>query len=395
MKGRKKVVQGGTWAGKTYGLMGVVADYCAKRPKYKVTVVAETIPAIKEGALSQFEEVMIETNRWHQSRFNKNELTYTFANKTRLQFRSFDSVGKAKAAGKRNALVINEGNYFPYDIADALIMRTEEDVWIDFNPDNEFWAHTEILPQKDAEFLLLKYTDNEGCPQTIIDELNSKLDKAFYDPEESHTDPKNIKSEYWANWCRVYIDGEIGNLQGVVFDNWKQIERLPENARLIALGMDFGYTNDPTTLMAYYRYNNQIIFDELVYRKGLKNSDIAALIKSFQVGNTIIYADSAEPKSIDEIKEYGHNVVGTSKGKDSINYGISLLQQEPFYITARSLNTIRELRNYTWDKNRSGHTLNVPVDAFNHAIDAIRYIAMNKLNMVAPAADLSILSVLR
>jgi len=395
MTARKKVVQGGTWAGKTFGLMAVIPDYCIKRPKIKVTVTAETIPAIKEGALSQFQEIMQETNRWNQDRFNKNELTYTFTNNTRLQFRSFDSVGKAKAAGKRDALFINEGNYIAYEIADALIMRTEGDVWIDFNPDNEFWAHTEILPQKDAEFLLLKYTDNEGCPQTIIDELNSKLEKAFYDPEASHTDSKNIKSEYWANWCRVYIDGEIGNLQGVVFDNWRQIEKLPENARLIALGMDFGYTNDPTTLMAYYRYNNQIIFDELVYRKGLKNHEIAALIKSFQVGDTIIYADSAEPKSIDDIREYGHNVVGTGKGRDSINFGISLLQQEPFYVTARSLNTIRELRNYTWDKNRAGQTLNVPVDAFNHAIDAIRYIAMNKLNMTAPAADLSILSVLR
>jgi len=392
MQKRKKIVQGGTWAGKTFGLMAVIPDYCTKRPKIKTTVVAETIPALKEGASNQFQEIMQDTNRWWQERYNKVEMTYTFANGTKLQFRSFDSVGKAKAAGKRNALFINEGNYIPYEIADALIMRTEDDIWIDFNPDNQFWAHTEILPQKDAEFLLLKYTDNEACPQTIIDELNSKLEKAFYDPDLSHIDNSNIKNEYWANWCRVYIDGEIGNLQGVVFSNWKQIEKLPETARLVVLGMDFGYTNDPTTLIAYYRHDNRIIFDELVYRKGLKNSDIAALIKSFKVGNTLIYADSAEPKSIDEIREYGHNVVGTNKGRDSINYGIDLLQQETFYVTSRSLNTIKELRSYTWDKNRVGETLNKPIDAFNHAIDAMRYIALENLKMEGPTADLSILS---
>ncbi len=392
MNKRKKVIQGGTWAGKTFGLMAVIPDYCIKRPKYKVTVTAETIPAIKEGALSQFQEIMQETNRWVQDRFNKNELTYTFSNNTRLQFRSFDSVGKAKAAGKRNALFINEGNYLPYEIADALIMRTEDDIWIDFNPDNEFWAHTEILPQDDAAFLLLKYTDNEGCPQTIIDELNSKLHKAYHNPLGDRKDPKNIKSEYWANWCRVYIDGNIGSLQGVVFDNWRQIDSLPLNARLVAIGLDFGYTNDPTAIVAYYRHDNRIIFDELAYRKGLLNSDIAALLKTFKIGDTIIYADSAEPKSIDEIKTYGHNIVGTNKGKDSINYGISLLQQEDFFITARSLNLIRELRSYTWDKNRTGETLNTPIDAWNHAIDAMRYIALNRLKQEYPSQDLSVLS---
>lgn len=164
-----------------------------------------------------------------------------------------------------------------------------------------------------------------------------------------------------------------------MFDNWKQIDILPDTAQLVALGMDFGFTNDPTTLVAYYRHDNRIIFDELIYRKGLLNADIAGLVKSFNLGRATIYADSADPKSIAELRGYGLNITGSEKGKDSINFGISLLQEREFYVTRRSTNLIKELRAYVWDKDRAGNSLNKPIDAFNHAIDALRYVALNKL----------------
>jgi phage terminase large subunit len=380
MQARKRVVQGGTWAGKTYGILPCLINKSATYARKKCTVVAESVPAIKAGVLDDFKNIMQDTGRWVESRFNATDRHYTFANGSVIEFKSFDSIGKAKAAGKRTDLFINEGQYQDYEVADALIIRTSENVWVDFNPTYEFWAHTELLPQKDTEFLLLKATDNEALPASILSELQSKLEKAYYNPLGDRKDKDNIKNHFWHNWCRVYIDGEIGSLQGVVFDNWKIIDELPADARLEAAGMDFGFTNDPTTLIGYYRHNNRRIFDEMLWQTGLLNSEIAKLSKAAGIGKTIIYADSAEPKSIAELKGHGLNIVGAEKGAGSINHGISLLQEEPMYITARSLNLIKEFRFYTWAKDRAGNTLNVPIDAFNHGIDPMRYIAMAKFS---------------
>ena len=151
IKNRKKVIQGGTWAGKTYGIIALLIDYSARNYDKKVTIVAETIPAVKEGALSQFREIMQQTGRWYEPRWNANTMTYQFAHGTRVPFKSFDTLGKAKAAGKRDILFINECNHVSFEIADALMIRTEGDIWLDFNPDNEFWVHTEILTQPDSE----------------------------------------------------------------------------------------------------------------------------------------------------------------------------------------------------------------------------------------------------
>lgn len=370
LKKRKRVVQGGTWAGKTYGLIARFINKASKQPGKKMTVVAETIPAIKEGALDDFKSIMIDTGRWLEERYNATDRVYTFSTGSRIEFKSFDSVGKAKASGKRTDLLINEGNYIPYEIADALIMRTSEEVWIDFNPTNEFWAHTEILPQDDAEFLLLKYSDNEALPETILSELKSKQQKAFYDPEKDWNEPSNIKSSYWANWCRVYIAGEIGSLEGVIFTNWKQVDNIPEGATLIGSGLDFGYTNDPTAVVDVYSWDGYRLLDERVYETGLDNNDIANKIKE---KHTTVYADSAEPKSIAEIKKRKVNIKPVVKGTDSIKYGIGIMQEQDYLVTSTSLNLIRELRGYCWDKDKDGRTLNKPIDFNNHAIDALRY----------------------
>jgi phage terminase large subunit len=149
---RKRVVQGGTWAGKTYGIIACMIDRATKKPGFTGTVVAETIPALKSGALKDFKKIMQETGRWREDRFNASELHYTFASGYKLEFRSFDSVGKAQAAGKREDLFINEAPYIPYEIADALIMRSTELVWIDFNPTAEFWGHTKYYQMRTLSF---------------------------------------------------------------------------------------------------------------------------------------------------------------------------------------------------------------------------------------------------
>lgn len=367
---RKRIIQGGTWAGKTFGILPILIDKAAKYSNKKITVVAETIPAIKEGALDDFKTIMQLTGRWNENNYNATDRVYRFpATGSRIEFKSFDSLGKAKAAGKRTDLFINEGNYIAFEIADALMMRTSENVWIDFNPTIEFWAHTEVLTGEDAEFLLLKYTDNEALPDTILKELMAKVDKAFFNPAGNWNEPSNIKSHYWANWCRVYISGEIGSLEGVIFTNWKQIDNLPPDAKLIGYGLDFGYTNDPTALTAIYEWNGKRILDEVLYRVGMVNSEIASYIKK----GVPVWADSAEPKSIEEIRRFGINIKPVVKGTDSIKFGIQTMQAQEYLVTSNSREIIKELRAYSWDKDKTGKTLNTPVDDFNHAIDGIRY----------------------
>lgn len=307
---------------------------------------------------------MFDTGRWIESNWNASSLTYTFSNGTRIQFKSFDSVGKAKASGKRDILFLNEANHISFEIADALMIRSKE-TWIDFNPDNEFWVHKETLKEPNSEFLLLTYHDNEACPKETIEDLEIKQQKAK-------------TSTYWANWCKVYIDGEIGSLEGVIFNNWQTIDTLPTDARLLGYGLDFGYTNDPTSIIEVYKWNDTRILNEICYQKELSNSQIAKFINT----RLPIYCDSAEPKSIAELKRLGLNAYGVTKGSDSINFGIQTMQEQNYFVTSNSTNLITELRKYAWDKDRrTGEKLNKPIDDFNHAIDAVRYHEMETLGI--------------
>ena len=302
---RKRIVQGGTWAGKTFGIVACIIDYATKHPNQTGTIVAETIPAIKGGALKDFKHIMQITGRWFEDRFNATDLHYTFANGFKLEFKSFDSVGKAQAAGKRDLLFINEGPYINYQIADALIMRTTERIWVDFNPTQEFWAHTELLSNNDSEFLLLKAEDNQGLPDTIKNELNIKLAKA-----QQEKDQGLPITSYWQNWKRVYFDGEIGSLQGVVFNNWQQIDTIPDHAEFLCYALDWGYTNDPTAVVAVYKSGNKLYVDQILYEPGLTNSMIIERLRPIVKRHKTIIADSAEPKSITDLQNGGFNVEG-------------------------------------------------------------------------------------
>lgn len=369
MTKRQRVIQGGTYAGKTFGIMAVLINYAAANPRKRITVVAETIPAVKSGALRQFQEIMEGTGRWVESRFNWTELRYSFANRSYIEFKSFDTVGKAKAAGKRDVLFLNEANHIPYHIADILIFRSEEQVWIDFNPDASFWAHTEVLPQPDAEFLLLKYTDNEACPQTVLDQLEDRKKKAS-------------TSSYWANWCKVYIDGEVGSLQGAVFPDWKSIEAIPKEAKRIAMGLDWGFAHDPTALIDVWQLGDNIYLDELLYMQGLTNASLVREMELRKISKDVdIIADSADPKSIQDVYDRGYRrIYAATKGEDSVRNGIDKLRQINVFVTSRSVNIWKEQRSYRWKQDKDGNWLPVPEDANNHAMDAVRYVALNRLH---------------
>jgi phage terminase large subunit len=361
LKKRKKVIQGGTSAGKTFGILPVLISKAAAKPFLEISVVSESIPHLRRGAMKDFLKIMKLTNRYVDDHWNRSLLTYTFANGSYIEFFSVEDESKVRGA-RRNILYVNEANNIPFDAYHQLSIRTNQDIYLDFNPTNEFWAHTEVLKDEDADFIILNYKDNEALDETIIKEIESAKEKAK-------------TSSYWDNWWKVYGLGQIGSLEGVVFSNWSTIDKVPDEARLIGLGLDFGYSADPTAVVEVYEWNGKRILNELCYRTGMLNSDIAKILPR----NVVIYADSAEPKSIEEIYRYGINIHPTVKGRDSINYGIDLMQQQDYLVTKQSINLIKELRAYTWDKDKAGKTLNKPIDFYNHIIDAVRYHEMETL----------------
>ena len=360
---RKKVIQGGTSAGKTFGILPILIDRCIRTPNLETSVVSESVPHLRRGAIKDFLKIMMYTNRYKDNQWNRSTLKYTFNNGSYIEFFSVEQPDKLRGA-RRNVLYVNEANNVPFEAYNQLAIRTSGDIWIDFNPTANFWAHKEVATQEDADFITLTYKDNEALSQTIIDEIELAREKAK-------------TSEYWANWWKVYGLGQVGSLDGVCIKEWNEIT-LPEEARLLCYGMDFGYSNDPTTLIGLYKYNDAYIFDEVIYQKKLLNSDISNLLTSNNI-TEVIYADSAEPKSIAELKTYRHKVMPCTKGKDSIVYGINLINQNKIYITSRSTNLIKELQSYTWVKDREGNTVNKPIDAFNHCIDAARYAITSQL----------------
>lgn len=376
MRKRKRVIRGGTWAGKTYSIIPVLINRALSQPGVKITVVAESIPAVREGAAEIFKEIMQSTGRWIEECWIGNPMEYRFKNGSKMQFKAFDTEGKAKAAGKRHVLFMNECNHIPFPIANQLMIRSDE-MYFDYNPDNEFWIDTEVLTAHNSELLVLTYQDNEGIKASALEDLLINKAKAYHDPDlPDHllNEDWNIKSKYWANWWRVYGMGQIGSLQGVVFDNWKQVDSIPPHAKLVGYGMDFGFTNDPTTLVAIYEADGEYYFEELIYQTGLSNADISKMCKDLKLDRSVyIYADSADPKTIADLKARGIKITGAEKGPDSIIFGIQRIQEKPINILSSSINLIKEFRRYKWAVAKTGETLNVPIDAFNHAIDAIRY----------------------
>ncbi len=353
MSKRKKIIQGGSSAGKTIAILAILIDKAIKRSNIEISIIGASIPHLKGGAMKDFIKIMKQTGRYKTDCWHDTNRKYTFLNGSTIEFVNAD--GDKAVGPRRDILYINEANLIDFETYTQLAMRTSEDIYLDFNPVNKFWAHTEVLNEIDSELLILTYKDNEGIPETVLQELISKRTKA-------------LTSEYWLNWCKVYLDGEIGALEGVIFNNWITIDNVPSEAKLVGYGMDFGFSSDPSTLVAVYKYNDDLILDELIYRKGLLNSDIANLVKQHNASKGVIWADSSNPQSIKDIAGYGISILPVKKR--TIKEGIQLMQEFKFLITKRSTNLIEEMTKYEWLKK--GDT-NTPIDTFNHAIDAVRY----------------------
>ena len=364
LKNRIKVIQGGSSAGKTIAILILLIDRCIKEPGLEVSIVSESIPHLRRGCLKDTIKILKETNRFIPSNYNKTLLRYEFTNGSYIEFFSALDEGKLRG-GRRTILYVNEINSIPYESYLQLAIRTSGDIYLDYNPSARFWVNTEVIPQPNVDFLILTYKDNEGLPDEVVNILELNREKAK-------------TSTYWENWWNVYGLGLVGQVEGTVFSDYEVIDKIPEEARLLCHAIDFGYSQDPAAVVALYKYNDDIIVDEIIYQTGLLNSELSNLLKTYDVSGEI-FADSAEPKSIAELKRLGHQVKPVEKGKDSVNYGIQILQQKKMYITQRSNNLLDELTKYSWKKNRDGGYEKTPIDSNNHAIDALRYCAMMKL----------------
>ncbi len=361
---RVKIVRGGTSAGKTICILLILIDYAIKNPGKEISIVSESIPHLRRGALKDFLGILKGLNRYKENQFNRSTLKYLFTNGSYIEFFSTDQPDKLRGA-RRTDLYINECNNVPYDAYNQLAVRTSGYIWLDYNPSALFWVDRELVGQEDTDYITLTYKDNNVLPVSIIKEIEKAKEKGK-------------TSTYWANWWRVYGLGETGNLEGACIPDWKEIDNIPTDARLLGYGMDFGYSVDPTTLIGLYKWNNAYIYDEVLYKKGMLNRDISRFLSSNDITQSIV-ADSAEPKSIAELQGYGHTIYGVSKGRDSVVYGINLINQNEIYVTARSKNLKKELGGYIWSKDKEGNTLQKPTGAHPDCIDAARYILTDQL----------------
>jgi phage terminase large subunit len=302
--------------------------------------------------MRDFLMIMQEHHYFKDVCWSKTEFTYIFETGSKIEFFSVDQPEKVRGA-RRDKLFINEANNVSFDAFEQLEVRTKDFIFIDFNPTSEFWVFTDILGVRDdIDHITLNYLDNEALSQEIINSIESR---------------KNRK-----DWWQVYGSGLLGELTGKIYKDWKIIDEVPHEARLERYGLNFGYTNHPTGIVKIYYHNGGYILDELAYRTGMLNRVIADTIDS-DGGDALTIADSAEPKSIDEIKEHGINILPAEKGKDSVCNGIQLVQGQRISVTKRSINIIKEQRNYLWKVDRNGKVLNVPEEPFHYIMDAIRY----------------------
>jgi phage terminase large subunit len=352
LKQRIRGIQGGTSASKTISILLILIDKAQSDTTPTLTsVVSESFPHLKRGAMRDFLNIMQGHSYFKDGLWNRSDYTYTFETGSKIEFFSADQPSKVRGP-RRDRLFMNECNNIPFEAFDQLEVRTKHEVWLDWNPTNEFWFYTDVLTKRtDVDHLTITYKDNEALDPNIVASIEMR---------------RGNKA-----WWQVYGLGQLGEVEGKIYTGWQQVDEIPHEARLERYGLDFGYSIDPTALVAIYSYNGGYIVDECLYMKGMSNKRIADVL--LNLPQALVIADSAEPKSIDELKEYGLNVLGAQKGQGSVNHGIQYVQDQKISVTKRSTKLWREYNNYLWKTDKDGKTLNVPEAGWDHALDALRY----------------------
>jgi len=350
--------QGGTRSGKTYSLLQLLIVKAFEHKGKVFTIVRKSLPSLKMTAYRDFFEILNNLDLYSETDHNKSDYTYTL-NGNLFEFVSLDQPQKKRGA-RRDFLFCNEANELTWEDFFQLLVRTTDKIWLDYNPSDSFhWIYDKILVRDDVTYIQSTYKDNPFLEQTIVDEIERL---------------QGTDDDYW----RIYGLGERGLSRATVFQ-FKVVD--DPKGQLVSFGLDFGFTNDPTSLVQVYKDGDDLYIHEMMYHTQLTNSDISD--KFSELGLTRydeIWADSAEPKSIEELHRFGWNIKPTAKGADSIMAGIDILKRHKIYVTKGSDNTIREFQNYKWQDDKNGNLLNKPIDKFNHAIDAVRYATFNRLS---------------
>ena len=355
------VHQGGSSSGKTYGILQYLFSVGAANPNEIITVVGQDIPNLKVGAYRDAQNILDDSEAlrdWYPAELhNKSNRSFRCVNGSLVEFNSYSDEQDAKS-GKRQRLFVNEANGVPYEVFEQLRMRTTKQVIIDFNPSAEFWAHKKL---QEAHWVITSFRDNAFISPAVRERILS------YEPTKENIERGTADKYRWD----VYGLGKVGRLEGLVLPNWER-GRFPDDYKWRIYGLDFGYTNDPTALVEIRLYRGNLHVKEHLYRSGLTNQDISREMERIGIDrNELIIADSAEPKSIEEINRMGWHIRGAIKGKDSINQGIDILKR--YKLIVEGENIAKELNSYIWAKDRNGNLLNKPIDSFNHCIDAMRY----------------------
>lgn len=366
---RIRAAAGGTSASKTISILLILIDKCQSAAnndkQLLVSVVSESLPHLKRGVMRDFLNIMEGHKYFSENNWNRTDFIYSFSPTVKMEFFGVDTPDKVRGP-RRDILFMNEANNCPFESFEQLEVRTKQEIWLDWNPTYEFWFYTDILPHRgdDLDFITLTYKDNEALPQSIVQSIESR--------------------KHNVNWWKVYGLGELGDVEGRIYSDWDvTLDKIPHEARLERLGLDFGYANDPAVLVALYSYNGGYIVNELISRTHLSNRKIADYINSSALNNALVVADSAEPKSIAEMQEYGVNIIGAQKGPGSRNQGIQYLQDQRISVTKRSTHVIKSYRGYMWKTDKDGKVIDTPDHAFSDEMDAIRY-AMESMR---PAED--------
>lgn len=356
---RITIEQGGTRSGKTYNiLIWIIFEYCSKNKGKTITICRKTYPSLRATAMRDFFEILQNNNLYNELNHNKSNSEY-YHKGNLIEFISLDQPQKVRGR-KRDMLYINEANELYFEDWQQLILRTTDKAILDYNPSDEFhFIYEKIKLRDDAEFFITTYKDN---PFLDIETVNEIERLRFVD------------DNYW----KIYGLGQVGSSQALIF-RINECNSIPPEAKFLSYGMDFGFTNDPTTLVAIYQQGDNIYLKELLYQTGLTNRDIDEKLRFHSVDRKEIFADSAEPKSIEELYRMGWNIKPATKGQGSVNIGIDMMKRYQIHVTKDSVNMIKEFRNYKWQEDKNGNVLNTPVDMFNHTIDAIRYGLYDKL----------------
>lgn len=356
--------QGGSGSGKTYAIMQVLFRRACENSQQVITVVGQDIPNLKSGVLRDALKIYDSSKvlKAFLKSYHKTDRIFEFRNGSVIEFKSYEDAQDAKS-GKRDYLFVNEADGISWEVYLELALRTKKQVYIDFNPTCAFWAHDNLVGQEGVQLIISDHRHNP-----FLSDKSRLVLEAL----------KNTDPERW----RVYARGLTGKITGLILNNWHICSAVPSGAKLIAAGLDFGFTNDETGCLLVYRQNGELWIDEVLYETGLTNPDISIkLIKAGVSRHTEIIADSAEPKSIEELRRLGWYVTGAKKGADSIINSIDILKRYRLNVTHSSVNLRNELSRYKWKTGASGRNLNVPFDKWNHLIDPLRYVALNKLKI--------------